>query len=249
MTTVTISDVNVAVNKAFEAGLSGQAYEGLMPSAHDAGVHIAQSDESPGLRQQFLAILLNAASDGFQDGAAGAMPRTGYYNPGGPILNPLGLADVQAVYSEGFLAGSSNRGMDWTPWLIGGGIAAAAVVVGVVVISRTASSNPSYDPSWLEPESYKTLYDGLDAARQYATATGNRYYVGVGIGLRGASVHPRSSRVDSEGLYFEVNSNGDIRYIRQDRRGKYKEAWKGSDLDAASAAGKRMDATSWKVAA
>jgi len=204
------------------------------------------------MKQEFLAVMLAAASDGFQSGSMRGSDQSSFYVPAvGKQLGTLGLQDARAVYAEGFQAGTANAGTDWTPWLIGGGIAAAALVVGAVVITRTASSNPTDvgGPSWLEPESYKTLYDGLDAARQYATGTGNRYYVGVGIGLRGASVHPRSSRVDSEGLYFEVNSKGDIRYVRQDRRGKYKEAWKGSDLDAASAAGKRLDPSSWKVAA
>jgi len=352
MTTVTISEVTSAVNKAFAAGIAGQAYEGLMPSAYDAGVawvaneKEAQAGKSVSVDQAlFLSSLQKTAVVGFQEGSTGSPLRTDYYGEADVMMTtPLSNAN-RNVYIQAHETGKSITQVtptNWTPWLIGGGIAAAALVVGAVVISRTASSNPSgekrkedtsefvlvhqygressktrfksYDsavegffkvvsshldemgegdevdemmqkklraaiteedfattlslweeymnetfdieedrsrknPSWIEPESYKTLYDGLDAARQYATATGNRYYVGVGIGLRGASVHPRSSRVDSEGLYFEVNSKGDIRYVRQDRRGKYKEAWKGSDLDAASAAGKRLDATSWKVAA
>lgn len=142
MTTVTISDVTSAVNKAFAAGVAGKAYEGLMPSAHDAGVHATASfGDVPDLKQAYLAVLEKAATIGFENGSSMGIPNTSI---GQPLLDeamlampPLLVQDVQNVYNEGYQAGKASvTGTDWTPWLIGGGIAAAALVVGAVVISR-----------------------------------------------------------------------------------------------------------------
>jgi hypothetical protein len=145
---ITISDVNVAVNKAFNAGLAGEAYEGLMPSAHDAGVHYAAAFPVGGeVQNMYLAVLIQSANDGYNNGSSANEtpdPDGGIYNlqTNNLGVTPLLKQDVHSVYLEGFQAGKASKAMNWTPWLVGGGIAAAAVIAGVVVMKKT-SENPT----------------------------------------------------------------------------------------------------------
>lgn len=164
MSKVTLSDVITAVNKAFSAGVAGQAYQGLMPSAHDAAVRFVSTfaPGETGRRDAYLKALMAAAKDGFTDGSMPGMR----LSPDGGVLDldasevlayvedtatrKAIIDDTHRVYVEGFQAGASTRA-NWTPWLIGIG-AAAAVGIGAVVIAR--KKNPSYasNPRIQDPE-------------------------------------------------------------------------------------------------
>lgn len=149
MSKVTQSDVNVAVNKAYAAGLAGQAYEGLMPSAHDAGVHYRQSNPDPSdSGQAYLTLMLKAADDGFEKGSWSGDSFSGstLYTPSGyEGLTGLSLQDAQAVYNEGYAAGYASGHTNWTPWLIGAG-AVAVLGIGAVVLTRKKNSDYASNP-------------------------------------------------------------------------------------------------------
>ena len=158
MSTVTLSDVNVAVNKAFAAGIAGEAYEGLMPSAHDAGVHWAQSygtDLSGSFPQAYQAALLNAATIGFKQGQTGMSSsiNSGYQLlPADLSVGDLVRQDLLSVFQEGWQAGNAsnpattNPGTpEWVPWAIGGGV--VVVAVGAVAISQSRSNPTRSNPT------------------------------------------------------------------------------------------------------
>lgn len=143
MALVTITDVTAAVNKAFNAGLQGQAYEGLMPSAHDAGVHFATEFKATApFMSTYLATLVKAAERGFSEGQQGfdpPKPGSGEFMlPDDLFVSPLLGNDVHLVYVEGYQAGKASKGTNWTPWLIGAG-ALAVVGIGAVVMTRKAN--------------------------------------------------------------------------------------------------------------
>lgn len=146
MSTVTLAEVRRAAATAFNAGVAGQSYEGLIPSAHDTGVHCAQyAPSNSSFLGAFLPTVVQAANDGFQDGSTGFPPNEDGGQRGVPStlsVPDMLWQDLHTVYLEGYQAGVASRSTNWKPWAIGGAVA-VAVIGGIVYVgSKKAHQNP-----------------------------------------------------------------------------------------------------------